>query len=210
MSGRAVISAVAAALCAVGPRLAQADVFAYVDKDGVLHLTNVPDDPRYRPYLVDGKQNTYRLKDEVGNLQQVYRVDVGDYDDLIREAAVYYTLPPELVKAVIAVESNFEPAAISPAGAQGLMQLMPATAREMQVGDAFDPRDNIYGGVRYLRLLANQFNGDVRLTIAAYNAGPKAVSRAKDVPSIPETQRYVRRVLALYRHYLNDGPAGAR
>jgi soluble lytic murein transglycosylase-like protein len=189
---------------------ARADVYAYTDAEGVLHLTNIPDDPRYRPYLVDGKQNTFAARDELGKLREVYKVDVDDYDDLILEAAQYYTLPPALVKAVVAVESTFEPAAVSPAGAQGLMQLMPATARAMHVTDPFDPRDNVFGGTRYLRILANDLAGDVRLTVAAYNAGPTAVARANGVPAIPETQRYVRRVLALYRHYQTTWQSGRR
>ena len=115
------------------------------------------------------------------------------------------------MKAVVAAESSFEPAAVSPAGAQGLMQLMPATAREMKVRDAFDPRANIFGGCRYLRLMANRFAGDVRLTAAAYNAGSEAVERAKGVPPFDETETYVKRVLKLYHHYLKTWalePAG--
>jgi soluble lytic murein transglycosylase-like protein len=113
-------------------------------------------------------------------------------------------LPPALVKAVIAAESAFDPRAVSKAGALGLMQLMPQTAREMRVGDVFDPRTNIFGGTRYLRLMANRFAGDVRRTAAAYNAGPEAVERSRDIPNIPETRTYVQRVLKLYRHYLQN------
>lgn len=198
---------VAVTLCSAGTALA--DVYAYVDKEGVLHLTNLPDDPRYRPYPLKNKKNTFTWRDDLGKLREVYRVGVQDYDELITEAASYYSLPPALVKAVVAVESSFEPAAVSHAGAQGLMQLIPATAREMQVSDPFDPEDNIYGGSRYLRVLANQFDGDVRLTVAAYNAGPRAVEKAGAVPNIYETRKYVRRVLALYRHYLKTWYPGA-
>ncbi len=102
----------------------------------------------------------------------------------------------------MAVESNFDPAAVSEKGAMGLMQLMPMTAREMFVQDPFDPAQNIEGGARYLRILANQYGGDPLKTLAAYNAGPDAVRRAgEDVPNIPETRAYVRRVLDLYRAY---------
>jgi len=187
-----------------------ATVYAYTDRDGVMHLTNLPDDPRYRPYPLTGKNNTFNWQDDIGKLRRVHRLDVVSYDELIIEAARYYTLPPALVKAVVAVESSFEPAAVSHAGAQGLMQLIPSTARAMQVRDAFDPRDNVYGGARYLRVLANKFEGSVRLTVAAYNAGPKRVSRARGVPNIEETQQYVRRVLTLYQHYLSNWDPGAR
>ncbi len=118
-------------------------------------------------------------------------------------------MPPSLVTALVAVVSSFEPAAFSHAGAQGLMQLIPSTARAMQVRDPFDPRDNVYGGVRYLRVLANEFGGSVRLTVAAYNAGPKRVRRARGVPNIAETETYVRRVLTLYEHYLSTWDPGS-
>jgi hypothetical protein len=189
---------------------AAATVYAYTDRDGVMHFTNIPDDLRYRPYPLPGKQNTFEWQDDVGRLRRVHRVDIDSYDRLIVEAAAYYSLPAALVKAVVAVESSFEPAAVSHAGAQGLMQLIPSTARAMHVQDSFDPRDNIYGGTRYLRVLANEFTGDVRLTLAAYNAGPERVRRVGDVPNIPETRRYVRRVLTLYKHYLATWKPGER
>jgi len=187
----------------------RATVYAYTDKEGVIHLTNIPDDPRYRPFPLEGKSNTFEWQD-IGKLRRVHRVDVESYDALIIEAARYYTLPPALVKAVVAVESSFEPAAVSHAGAQGLMQLIGSTARAMHVRDPFDPRDNVFGGVRYLRVLANEFEGNVRLTVAAYNAGPHRVARAGGVPEIEETKRYVRRVLSLYKHYLSTWNPGAR
>jgi len=194
----------------ITPRVAHAELYSFVDEEGVLHFTNIPDDPRYEPYRAEGKRNTFDWKDDVGALRKVHRVDVTEFDALLIEAARYYSLPPALAKAVAAVESSFEPAAVSPAGAQGLMQLIPATARAMQVADSFDARQNIYGGTRYLRILANRFKGDVRLTVAAYNAGPEAVERAGGVPAIHETETYVKRVLALYRHYLQTWGPGAR
>lgn len=119
----------------------------------------------------------------------------------IRDAARLYQIPEELVRAVIMVESGFSPRAVSPANAKGLMQLIPATAQRMQVEDVFDPRQNIYGGVRYLRVLANLFNGDLNLTIAAYNAGEGAVLRYGGIPPYRETEDYVTRVIGLYRKY---------
>jgi soluble lytic murein transglycosylase-like protein len=195
---------VIAALFAV-PVAARADVYSWTDDDGVVHFTNTPGDPRAKKVKLG--DYTYEVTDDAGKLRRLFRVDVERYDDIIKEAAGYYSLPPQLVKAVIAAESGFEPAAVSHAGAQGLMQLIPATARDMRVRDAFDARDNIWGGARYLRILANEFRGDVRLTVAAYNAGPNAVKRAAGVPDLRETTTYVKRVLELYRHYLSSWPS---
>ncbi|MCX7808505.1 MAG: lytic transglycosylase domain-containing protein, partial [Deltaproteobacteria bacterium] len=127
----------------------------------------------------------------------------AQYEPIIREAANFYHLPPALLHAVIEVESGYHPEAVSPAGAMGLMQLMPSTAERMGVLDPFDPRQNIFGGARYLRVLANTFNGDLVLTLAAYHAGEAAVVRFGGVPPFPDTQRYVERVLELYRQYLS-------
>src|SRR5690606_12381029 len=123
------------------------------------------------------------------------------YDEHIRQAAALYQIPEELVRAVILVESNYDPRAVSPADARGLMQLIPATAERMLVTDVFDPRQNIFGGVRYLRILANLFNGDLALTVAAYNAGEHAVMRYGGIPPYAETQAYVRKVLENYQRY---------
>jgi soluble lytic murein transglycosylase-like protein len=125
----------------------------------------------------------------------------GRYDEYIRQAARLYQIPEELVRAVIQVESGYMPRAVSKANAKGLMQLIPATAQRMQVEDVFDPRQNIFGGTRYLRILANLFNGDLTLTIAAYNAGEAAVMRYGGVPPYRETEDYVTRVVSLYRKY---------
>lgn len=123
------------------------------------------------------------------------------YDAYIVEAATLYQIPVELVRAVIKVESDFDPRAVSSADARGLMQLIPETASRMLVGDPFDPRENIFGGTRYLRVLANTFNGDIELTLAGYNAGEGAVMRHRGIPPYPETVDYVQRVLSFYRLY---------
>lgn len=123
------------------------------------------------------------------------------YDASIREAAALYRLPEAYIRAVMQVESNFDPRAVSPAGAIGLMQLMPFTAERMMVTDIFDPRQNILGGARYLRILANAFNGDIHLTTAAYNAGEHAVIRYGGIPPYQETQNYVVKVLERYERY---------
>ncbi len=123
------------------------------------------------------------------------------FDVHIREAATLYQMPEALIRAVIRQESDFNPYSVSGSGAAGLMQLMPETAHSMRVGDVFDPRQNILGGTRYLRILANGFNGDLVLTIAAYNAGGNAVIRYAGIPPYDQTQHYVRQVLRYYYLY---------
>jgi soluble lytic murein transglycosylase-like protein len=125
------------------------------------------------------------------------------YDAHIQAAAEKYGLPTPLLRAVMAVESNFDPAAVSQKGATGLMQLMPGTARDLAVDDLYDPAQNIEGGARYLRRLQDQFGNDLETVLAAYNAGPEAVRRAGGaVPPFRETQAYVKKVLALYQAYM--------
>ena len=116
------------------------------------------------------------------------------YDDIINEAAETYALDPELIRAVVRAESAFNPMVVSPAGAQGLMQLMPALAEEMGVSDPFDPRQNIMGGAKYLRWLLDLNRGDIPLTLAGYNAGPTIVAKYKRIPPFKETQRYVKKI----------------
>lgn len=128
----------------------------------------------------------------------------GRYEDAIAFYAQQYSVSPALVKAVIHAESAFNPQAKSRVGAQGLMQLMPATAQELGVRSPFNPEDNIEGGVRYLAKLLQSFNQDVRLATAAYNAGPGAVRRHKGVPAYAETQAYVERVAILARRYAQE------
>jgi hypothetical protein len=120
--------------------------------------------------------------------------DPAKYEDTVRKTAKRYSLEPSLVKAVIRAESNFDPMAISPKGAMGLMQLMPDTARLHEVRNAFDPTENIHGGARHLRYLMDRYAGKLDLVLAAYNAGTKPVDECRGIPRIPETQEYVRRV----------------
>lgn len=127
------------------------------------------------------------------------------FDEHIREAAGLYQLPEALIRAVIRQESDFNPFSVSSSGALGLMQLLPSTAASMTVQDPFDPRQNILGGARYLRVLANTFNGDLILTLAAYNAGSGAVIRYGTVPPYEETQHYVRQVIRYYYQYRAQG-----
>ncbi|MFW6023642.1 MAG: transglycosylase SLT domain-containing protein [Myxococcota bacterium] len=127
------------------------------------------------------------------------------YDKYLAQAARLYQLPKAFLRAVVRVESAFNPQVVSRVGAMGLMQLMPRTATAMGVRNPFDPRQNIFGGTRYLRVLANKFNGDLVLTVAAYNAGEGAVARYRGVPPYAETRRYVRRVLSHYYTYRQRG-----
>jgi soluble lytic murein transglycosylase-like protein len=126
----------------------------------------------------------------------------GPYEDLIIEAAQTYGLDPRLIRTVVQVESAFNPRAVSRGGAKGLMQLRPILARELGVHNPFDPRQNIMGGARYLRRLLDMHEGDIRLALASYNAGPRNVTRYGGVPPFQETQKYVKRIIDL----LEQGP----
>jgi soluble lytic murein transglycosylase-like protein len=183
------------------PAWASADIQSYVDKNGNVHFRNRPSG-RPKP-SAGGPGAAERPAARPAPAAPTDRSPdrFRRYDDVIRQAAALYQIPEALVRAVIAVESDYDPRAVSPVGAVGLMQLMPETARRMEVRDAVDPRENIFGGVRYLRSLANLFNGDLALTVAGYNAGEGAVMRHGGIPPYAETQDYVVRVLAHYRHY---------
>jgi soluble lytic murein transglycosylase-like protein len=185
------------------PASARADIYSYTDADGVTHFTNKPTgDARYKLYIKgnhpQGASNVAAVMPSDKNIARFTR-----YDDHIRQACSLYQIPEALVRAVMKVESDYDPRAVSVSGARGLMQLMPDTAERMQVRDIDDPRENIFGGVRLLRILANYFNGDLVLTIAAYNAGPESVMRAGGVPPIDQTRNYVTKVTQFYRRYRN-------
>ncbi|PKN76740.1 MAG: lytic transglycosylase [Deltaproteobacteria bacterium HGW-Deltaproteobacteria-10] len=171
---------------------AQADIFKYVDDEGVLHLTNVPSIPNARYVLVLKEKRILFRKN----------IDINNFDQIIMRAADKHKMDPALIKAVIKAESNFNHQAVSPVGAQGLMQLMPATASQLQVDDAFHPEKNIEGGVRYLRYLLTLYRGNLTLALAAYNAGEGAVAKYHNqVPPYRETKNYVNRVLSLYNSF---------
>lgn len=123
-----------------------------------------------------------------------------NFDSIIKEKAYKYQVDPKLVKAIIKVESNFNPKAISPKGAMGLMQLIHATAKEMEVEDTFNPQENIEGGVKYFKYLLEEFDQNIPLALAAYNAGPGRVKKSRGIPNIKETQDYVKKVIDLYRN----------
>jgi soluble lytic murein transglycosylase-like protein len=187
----------AGALCLTSS-FAHADIYRYVDKDGVIHFSNLTK----RGQLVERHAET-RAGGPRSPGPRVPKPERNptSYDPYIAEAARLYQIPEALVRAVIRVESNFDPRAVSRANAQGLMQLIPATAEGMLVSDSFDPRQNVLGGTRYLRVLANLFNGNLQLTLAAYNAGPNAVLRYRGIPPFEETQLYVTKVMQFYNLY---------
>lgn len=131
----------------------------------------------------------------------------ADIDHLVEQTASRFHVDPELVRAIIRVESDYDPKAVSNKGAMGLMQLIPATAQRFGVVNAFDPRQNLEGGVTYLKYLLDLFGGDLSLSLAAYNAGEHTVQRTGGIPAIPETQDYVRRVTSIYQSGDAPGPA---
>ncbi|MBI3621570.1 MAG: lytic transglycosylase domain-containing protein [Nitrospirae bacterium] len=182
------------------PAVAASDVYHFVDAQGVVHFTNVPTDPRFRPLR---PADSSRLRSAFPSST----VSPRTLNRLVAEAARQYEIEAGLIKAVIKAESDFDAYAVSPAGAQGLMQLMPATAELLAVEDPFDPAANILGGVRHLRDLLDRFDGNIPLAVAAYNAGALRVEAAGGIPAIEETRQYVQRVLTYYRDYLRRSPA---
>lgn len=181
---------------------ALADIYVARAADGTLILTNLPrQGERYLQVFREGAVAHGSLV----RPQSAQLAGQRPYADLVERAAQRHDLPPALLHAVIQAESAYDPQALSPKGAAGLMQLMPDTAVELGVGDVWSPAQNIDGGARYLRQLLNRFDQDLTLAVAAYNAGPGAVLRSgRRVPAYAETQRYVPHVLLEYRR-LQDG-----
>ena len=175
-----------------------AGIYRYVDENGVIHFTNCPRDPKFKLYFRETSE------DPTLNLQKASYGSIRDtkaYDHLIAEYAQRYQVEFALIKAIIRAESGFNPNAISRKGAKGLMQLMPETALRMNVSNVHNPRDNIDGGVRYFRYLLSLFNNDLRLSLAAYNAGENLVSELGTIPPYRETADYVQKVMSFYQYY---------
>jgi len=170
---------------------AYGDIYRYIDENGVMHFTNTPtsSNQNYKLFL--------REKPKINP-----RYSTKKYDDIIANASQQYGVAFPLLKAIIKAESGFDPRAVSKKGAKGLMQIMPKNFQLLGIKDPFDPSQNINAGARYFKQMYDRF-GKLALSLAAYNAGPKAVERYKTVPPYEETEEYVKRVLKFYHSYKN-------
>ncbi len=166
-----------------------ADIYIFVDKNGVSHFTNTPTSPQFQLF-VKGKRPRHRTL-----------LNKKCYDPLIKKAARKFNMDFSLIKAVIEVESAYNPRAVSSKGARGLMQIMPSNFKALKLLDPFEPSQNIMAGTRYLNDLIHQYKGNLKHALAAYNAGPGNVDKYNGIPPFQETQNYVQRVMALHRIY---------
>jgi soluble lytic murein transglycosylase-like protein len=173
--------------------LSFSDIYRFKDERGVWHFSNVKSDPRFRVFMRTPSYNK--------SAKQYIR----DYEEAINRASKEFRVEPSLIKAVIKAESDFDDAAVSYKGAQGLMQLMPETAYEMEVGNPFNPEENILGGTRYLSLMLERFKNNLHLALAAYNAGPEYVEEYRGIPPFVETKNFVERVLRYYSQFGSGG-----
>jgi soluble lytic murein transglycosylase-like protein len=185
----------AALVCATGAA-AHPKIYTYLDADGVRHYTDVPDDNRYKLLAL----SSHDMTQSGDRYDPALLARATQYDSIIEKTAVSAAVEANLLRAVIVVESGFNSRAVSKRGAVGLMQLMPATASRFGVSNRYDPIQNIRGGALYLKFLMDRFGHDVRLALAAYNAGEEAVDRnGGQIPPFSETMAYVPRVLKVYR-----------
>ena len=175
---------------------AHSKVYCYVDADGQRHYTDVPDNNRYRLLVLSPQDRTV----SGDRYDSALLAKASRYDSIIEKAALSASVEPNLLRAVIVVESGFNSHAVSKRGAVGLMQLMPATASRFGVSNPYDAQQNVHAGARYLKFLIDRFGHDIRLALAAYNAGEDAVARnGGQIPPFSETMAYVPRVLKIYR-----------
>ncbi|MEW6107612.1 MAG: lytic transglycosylase domain-containing protein [Nitrospirota bacterium] len=166
---------------------AYSDIYKYTDENGVVCYTDAPFGKKTERVI---RQRKIIENNEVQGVK---------YSGYVHKAAVKYQIEPELIHAVIKTESNGNHRAVSRKGAMGLMQLMPSTASDMNVGNPFNPEENIDGGTKYLKYLLEKFNGNLTLALAAYNSGPKTVEKYGSVPPISETRQYVNKIFSIYR-----------
>ncbi len=171
---------------------ALADIYKYVDEDGVIHFTNVPTNPSYNYslFVKDISRKTTK--------QYLPSYSSNAYDHMITEASKKHGVSFPLLKAVIKAESDFDPNAVSRAGALGLMQIMPDNVKAFNMKDPFDPKENILAGTQYLKKLLERFDGKLHLALAAYNAGPGTVDTCKGIPPFKETEDYVQKVMQYF------------
>ncbi|MBU1163638.1 MAG: lytic transglycosylase domain-containing protein [Proteobacteria bacterium] len=175
-----------------GTVYSHADIYKYVDSNGVLHFTNVPTSSGYKLFMRESPS------------KKTNKYSSSKYDHFISEASIKHGVSFKLLKALIKVESNFNPKAVSKAGAMGLMQIMPENFDALKITNPFNPRENILGGTLYLKQLMTRFEGRLHLALAAYNAGPDIVERYKRIPPIEETENYVRKIMTSYYFYKNQ------
>jgi soluble lytic murein transglycosylase-like protein len=178
--------------------LSSAGIYRYVDENGVIHFTNCPRDPKFKLYIRESRED---VGDDNNSSFVASIRDSKQYDSLISEFSRKYHVDFALIKAIIRAESGFNPLAVSRKGAKGLMQLMPETAQRVNVSNVFNPRENIEGGVRHFKYLLSLFDNDLRLSLAAYNAGENIVGELRSIPPYRETVDYVKRVLSFYQSY---------
>jgi len=197
----------ATALCTAAICSASPPIYRYVDAAGIVHFTDVPDSRRYE--LVE--LTPTGLTRSGDHYDPALLARATKYDSIIEVAAESAGVEPNLLRAVIVVESGFNSRAVSKRGAVGLMQLMPATAARFGVSNRYDPRQNVRGGALYLGFLINRFDKNVRLALAAFNAGEDAVDRnAGQIPPFSETLEYVPKVMSIYRTLTEDGKPHTR
>ena len=191
---RIVITAVVVAAVSLwsASSLRCADIYMYVDEEGIYNFTDQPTSDNYQLFIKDW------------HASRSSALRTSQFDEYIEAAARKHGIETHLLKAVVKAESNFNPRAVSNKGALGLMQIMPENITRLNITDPFDPRENIMGGARFLRELLNRFNGNVHLALAAYNAGPGNVERSNSIPPIPETENFVQKVLMYYRNFKHN------
>ncbi len=190
-------------VCLVASPPVLAEVYKFTDKDGIVHYTNVR--PTGQQQFKTFSFPCYASDPSCNQLDwEKIPLNRRAFSEEIEAAADEFAVDDALIRAIIHAESAYQPEALSPKGAQGLMQLMPATQAELQIIDVFDPLSNIEGGTRYLSRLLAQFDQSVELATAAYNAGPDAVQQYGGIPPYKETREYVRRVKILYRRYRSN------